>query len=156
MFTAHVRDQGATTTPVHPLDEAATARAVLDADGTLLRWNEGARRLLGHAPEEVECRPVAGLPADRADPPGEPAGGRWNGTVAPRHRDGHSLAVWLVARLTRRWGSRHTPEGKTIRAEPSPLPAVCPAPDVRPAVRGPTRSRRSDRVSSGQVVRHLM
>ncbi|MEU1529051.1 PAS domain-containing protein [Streptomyces fagopyri] len=146
----------ATTTPVHPLDEAATARAVTDADGTLLRWNEGTGRLLGHAPEEAEGRPASGLLADRADPPGEPAGDRWNGTVALRHRDGHSLAVWPAARLTRRWGSRHTPDGETIRAEPSPLPAVRPGPDVRPAVRSPTRSRRSDRVPSGQVVRHLM
>ncbi|MFC5198384.1 SpoIIE family protein phosphatase [Streptomyces kaempferi] len=94
--------------PVHPLDEAATARAVIDADGTLLRWSEGARRLLGHAPEDVEGRPASGLLADRADLPGEPPGSRWNGTVALRHRDGHALPVWLLAHR------RQSPDGGPV------------------------------------------
>ncbi|GAX49572.1 SpoIIE family protein phosphatase [Streptomyces olivochromogenes] len=83
--------------PVHPLDEAATARAVIDGNGTLLRWSEGARRLLGHAPEEVEGRPAADLLATGTPVPAEPTGNRWNGSLDLRHRDGHTVSVWLLA-----------------------------------------------------------
>ncbi|MFD9507250.1 SpoIIE family protein phosphatase [Streptomyces mirabilis] len=83
--------------PVHPLDEAATARAVIDGNGTLLRWSEGARRLLGHAPEEVEGRPAADLLATGTPVPAEPTGIRWNGNLDLRHRDGHTVSVWLLA-----------------------------------------------------------
>ncbi|MEU9287291.1 SpoIIE family protein phosphatase [Streptomyces sp. NPDC048275] len=86
--------------PVHPLDEAATARAVIDENGTLLHWSEGARRLLGHAPEEVEGRPAADLLAAGSPVPAEPPvprGMHWNGTVDLRHRDGHTVSVWLLA-----------------------------------------------------------
>ncbi|MFD9491888.1 SpoIIE family protein phosphatase [Streptomyces sp. NPDC060005] len=84
--------------PVHPLDEAATARAVIDGNGILIRWSEGARRLLGHAPEEVEGRPAADLlaPGGEIEPPG-PAGRRWDGVLALRHRDGQVVDVWLLA-----------------------------------------------------------
>ncbi|MEU9209860.1 SpoIIE family protein phosphatase [Streptomyces sp. NPDC048415] len=84
--------------PVHPLDEAATARAVVDENGTLIRWSEGARRLLGYTPEEVEGRPAADL-LDRAGdpPPSAPPGNRWSGTLPLRHRDGRVLSVWLLA-----------------------------------------------------------
>ncbi|MER5469909.1 SpoIIE family protein phosphatase [Streptomyces sp. NPDC002685] len=83
---------------VHPLDEAATARAVLDENGTLIRWSEGAHRLLGYAPEEVEGRPAAELlaPMDTAAPRGS-IGSRWDGVLALRHRDGRILSVWLLA-----------------------------------------------------------
>ena len=83
--------------PVHPLDEAATARAVIDGNGTLLRWSEGARRLLGHAPEEVEGRPAADLLATDTPVPAEPTGNRWNGNLDLRHRDGQTVSVWLLA-----------------------------------------------------------
>ncbi|MGW1755112.1 SpoIIE family protein phosphatase [Streptomyces mirabilis] len=83
--------------PVHPLDEAATARAVIDGNGTLLRWSEGARRLLGHAPDEVEGRPAADLLATDTPIPAEPTGSRWNGSLDLRHRDGHTVSVWLLA-----------------------------------------------------------
>ncbi|MGW4975999.1 SpoIIE family protein phosphatase [Streptomyces mirabilis] len=83
--------------PVHPLDEAATARAVIDGNGTLLRWSEGARRLLGHAPEEIEGRPAADLLATDNPIPAEPTGNRWNGSLDLRHRDGHTVSVWLLA-----------------------------------------------------------
>ncbi|WP_405915317.1 SpoIIE family protein phosphatase [Streptomyces sp. NBC_00728] len=84
--------------PVHPLDETATARAVIDGNGTLIHWSEGARRLLGHVPEEVEGRPAAELlsPAGSAPPAGS-AGNRWNGVLALRHRDGRVLSVWVLA-----------------------------------------------------------
>ncbi|WP_432169177.1 SpoIIE family protein phosphatase [Streptomyces sp. 1222.5] len=81
---------------VYPFDEAATARAVIDEDGTLLEWNEGARRLLGHPADAVVGRPAADLLADDR-PPALPGGFRWEGTVGLRHRDGHTVPVWLLA-----------------------------------------------------------
>ncbi|MFI6335623.1 SpoIIE family protein phosphatase [Streptomyces sp. NPDC050535] len=84
--------------PVHPLDETTTAWAVIDENGTLVRWNEGARHLLGHAPADVEGRPATDLLAPGATPPADdPGASRWSGTLALRHRDGHTLSVWLLA-----------------------------------------------------------
>ncbi|MEU0052328.1 SpoIIE family protein phosphatase [Streptomyces sp. NPDC006309] len=81
---------------VYPFDDAATARAVIDDDGTLVEWNEGARRLLGHPAEAVVGRPAARLLA--VDGPGTaPPGPRWEGTVGLRHRDGRTVPVWLLA-----------------------------------------------------------
>ncbi|MFJ9817578.1 SpoIIE family protein phosphatase [Streptomyces sp. NPDC101151] len=81
---------------VYPFDDAATARAVIDDDGTLMEWNEGARRLLGHPADDVLGRPAAGLLAGDGAP-AVPAGLRWAGTVGLRHRDGRTLSVWLLA-----------------------------------------------------------
>ncbi|MFJ3230877.1 SpoIIE family protein phosphatase [Streptomyces sp. NPDC086787] len=84
--------------PDFPFDDAATARAVIDADGTVVGWNEGARRLLGHPAAEIVGRPAAGLLAGRGAPPDPvPAGSRWDGTVELRHRDGSTVPVWLLA-----------------------------------------------------------
>ena len=55
--------------PDDPFDDAVTARAVIAADGTLARWSEGARLLLGYPAEEVVGHPVAELLAERAVPP---------------------------------------------------------------------------------------
>ncbi|MEV7690750.1 SpoIIE family protein phosphatase [Streptomyces bungoensis] len=84
---------------VYPFDDAATARAVIDDDGTVLEWNEGARRLLGHPPEAVLGRPAARLLAENAAGrvPDLPTGARWAGTAALRHRDGRTVRVWLLA-----------------------------------------------------------
>ncbi|MFE6593823.1 SpoIIE family protein phosphatase [Streptomyces sp. BB1-1-1] len=84
--------------PVNPFDDAATARAVVDDSGTLLEWNEGAGLLLGHPAAEVVGRPAAGLLADGGDgtPPG-PGDEHWHGTLALRHRDGHTVSVWVLA-----------------------------------------------------------
>ncbi|MEU8859575.1 SpoIIE family protein phosphatase [Streptomyces umbrinus] len=95
-------DEASDDSPGYPFDETATARAVIDRDGILVEWNEGARRLLGHAPAEVVGRPAANLLA--ADdgallPPS--ADRRWNDTVALRHRDGRTLDVWLLAHRRR-------------------------------------------------------
>lgn len=111
--------------PVHPLDEAATARAVIDENGTLVLWNEGARRLLGYAPEEVEGRPAAAL-LDSADgtTPSEPDGDRWSGTLPLRHRDGHTLPVWLLAHRREskgEWLLVAPLEGADLRATDDPL-----------------------------------
>ncbi|GGN63121.1 hypothetical protein GCM10011579_031060 [Streptomyces albiflavescens] len=112
--------------PVHPLDEAATARAVIDENGTLVLWNEGARRLLGYAPEEVEGRPAADLldPGSGDAEPSRPTGSRWSGTLPLRHRDGHTLPVWLLAhrRETKGEWLLVTPlEGAALRAYDDPL-----------------------------------
>ncbi|MDN0197753.1 SpoIIE family protein phosphatase [Streptomyces sp. S.PNR 29] len=84
--------------PVNPYDDAVTARAVIDDTGTLLEWNDGARRLLGHAPEDVVGRPAAELLADggKVTPPG-PGEERWSGTLTLRHRAGHTVPVWVLA-----------------------------------------------------------
>ncbi|MGJ5756249.1 PAS domain S-box-containing protein [Streptomyces puniciscabiei] len=79
---------------VYPFDDAATARAVIDDDGTLVEWNEGARRLLGHPADAVVGRPAARLLAE--DIPDVPRGHRWEGTVGLRHRDGRTVPVWLL------------------------------------------------------------
>ncbi|MGW1590893.1 SpoIIE family protein phosphatase [Streptomyces sp. NPDC002386] len=81
---------------VYPFDDAATARAVIDDDGTLVEWNEGARRLLGHPPESVVGHPAARLLAGESLPEAPP-GTRWHGTLELRHRDGRTVPVWLLA-----------------------------------------------------------
>ncbi|MER6984272.1 PAS domain-containing protein, partial [Streptomyces carpinensis] len=82
--------------PAYPFDEAATARAVVDAHGVLVEWNEGARRLLGWAPEEVLSKPAANLLVDGAQV-ALPEEHRSNGTLTLRHRDGHAVTVWVLA-----------------------------------------------------------
>ncbi|MGW1952708.1 SpoIIE family protein phosphatase [Streptomyces sp. NPDC001920] len=84
--------------PDYPFDEAATARAVIDADGTLVEWNAGAERLLGHRAAEVLGRPADDLLADE-DKGRRPApeGDRWDGVLTLRRRDGGTLPVWLLA-----------------------------------------------------------
>lgn len=82
--------------PDDPFDDATTARAVIAADGTLARWSEGARLLLGYPAEEVVGHPVAELLAERAVPPRPPAA-RWSGTVVLRRRDGGTATVWVLA-----------------------------------------------------------
>ncbi|MFJ8543951.1 SpoIIE family protein phosphatase [Streptomyces sp. NPDC093586] len=85
--------------PVNPHDDAAAARAVVDDFGTLREWSEGARLLLGHPAADVVGRPAAELLADgAAGPAPDPGAGRWNGTLALRHRDGHTVSVWVLAR----------------------------------------------------------
>ncbi|MFF8726734.1 SpoIIE family protein phosphatase [Streptomyces sp. NPDC015171] len=81
---------------VYPFDDAATARAVVGDDGTLVEWNEGARRLLGHPAEAVLGRPAAELLAGPG-PGARPPGRRWDGTLGLRHRDGRTVRVWLLA-----------------------------------------------------------
>ncbi|WP_030937691.1 SpoIIE family protein phosphatase [Streptomyces sp. NRRL S-646] len=81
--------------PEYLFDDAATARAVIDESGTLLEWNAGAERLLGWPVAEVVGRPGRNLLVDKDVL--APAGSRWDGTVALRHRDGHEVSVWLLA-----------------------------------------------------------
>ncbi|MEV0225671.1 SpoIIE family protein phosphatase [Streptomyces sp. NPDC050704] len=88
--------------PGYPFDETATARAVIDGDGVLVEWSEGARRLLGHASADVVGRPAADLLAPDAEfvRPSS-ADNRWSGGLALLHRDGRTLDVWLLAHRRR-------------------------------------------------------
>ncbi len=84
--------------PEYPFDDAATARAVIADDGTLVQWNAGAERLLGHPAAEVVGRPAAHLlAADGQRRPVVPDGNRWDGILTLRHRDGGTVTVWLLA-----------------------------------------------------------
>lgn len=93
-------DDRAAWRPDDPIDESATAGACVDANGIVTRWSEGARRLLGYRSTEVVGRPAASLLA--GEPPAETLRSlktlpRWNGTATLLHRDGHHLAVNLLA-----------------------------------------------------------
>ncbi|MEW2130892.1 SpoIIE family protein phosphatase [Streptomyces sp. NPDC005435] len=114
----------------YPFDEAATARAVIADDGTLLEWNEGARRLLGHPADAVLGRPAALLLAsdDDGGTAPLPSGGHWDGTLDLRHRDGRTVPVRLLARHRRGDGDRGgdwlvlaPPAGTTPPAAGDPL-----------------------------------
>ncbi|MCX4238106.1 SpoIIE family protein phosphatase [Streptomyces ortus] len=88
--------------PAYPFDETCTARAVIDGAGIVVEWNEGARRLLGHAPADVVGRPAAKLLApDAGEPRPSAADNRWTGTLALRHDDGGTLRVRLLAHRRR-------------------------------------------------------
>src|SRR5690242_18461014 len=93
-------------TLVYPFDDAATARAVVGEDGTLVAWNAGAQRLLGWSPAEVVGRPAANLLVSGGeDTPDGPVAGRWDGTLTLCHRDGTAVSVWLLAH------HRHSSDG---------------------------------------------
>ncbi|MER5833970.1 SpoIIE family protein phosphatase [Streptomyces sp. NPDC002130] len=105
--SASVPGEGSGAPPEGLLDEALTAKAVVDERGVVTGWSEGARRLLGYGAPEVVGRPGATLLA------GEPPPGllstmltlpRWSGTAALLHREGHPLTVNLLAHLRRNDG----------------------------------------------------
>ncbi|WP_328483725.1 PAS domain-containing protein [Streptomyces sp. NBC_00377] len=73
------------------LDDGGAAWAVVDQQGIVTRWSEGARQLLGHPPDEVVGKPAARLLDE--DLPSEmlreiKALRRWSGRVWLRHRNG--------------------------------------------------------------------
>ncbi|MET8945102.1 SpoIIE family protein phosphatase [Streptomyces sp. NPDC004542] len=71
---------------------------VVQADGAVMVWSAGARRLLGYEPGEIVGRPAAGL-LDAALPEAARRqvadGRRCAGEVALRHRDGWRVVVRL-------------------------------------------------------------
>jgi PAS domain S-box-containing protein len=117
--------------PEYPQDDAATARAVVDEGGTLREWNEGARRLLGYAADEVVGRSAAALLADPASPVLPPAPSyRVDGPLELRHRDGHTVSVWVLA--------HHRPAAADDPAHwlvVTPLEDTAPLPDDDPLAR---------------------
>ncbi|MFG2606280.1 SpoIIE family protein phosphatase [Streptomyces sp. NPDC048514] len=74
--------------------EHVAAVAVIDAQGRVTGWSEGARLLTGHPAGEVVGRPAAGLLAEDV-PPGILAAR--TGTVALRRRDGRRVDLALTA-----------------------------------------------------------
>ncbi|MFI8360403.1 SpoIIE family protein phosphatase [Streptomyces sp. NPDC085612] len=79
---------------------AYTASAVVDEEGVVTEWSEGAARLLGYAPDEVVGRSAGHLlsaPVGDAERYLPPEQDRWSGTLALRHRDGHRLERGVLA-----------------------------------------------------------
>ncbi|MEU4053157.1 SpoIIE family protein phosphatase [Streptomyces olivaceus] len=118
--------------PVNPFDDAATARVVVDDSGTLREWNEGARLLLGHLAGEVVGRPAADLLDGRHDGPPTTENGRWHGTLALRHRDGHTVSVWVLAH--HRAAADGAPGSWLAVAPPAPAAAPQDDPLIRAAL----------------------
>ncbi|MFF3160665.1 SpoIIE family protein phosphatase [Streptomyces sp. NPDC003273] len=99
--------------------ERAAAAAVIDAQGRVTGWSQGARLLTGRAADEVVGRPVAELLA------GEPPGGvlaAGSGTVTLRHREGHPVEVAVT--VCRILGADGAPAGHVITAGRSPQSPV--------------------------------
>ncbi|MFJ7342653.1 SpoIIE family protein phosphatase [Streptomyces sp. NPDC101110] len=107
--SASVPGEGSGAPPDDLVDEAATARAVVDERGVVTQWSEGARRLLGYPASEVIGRPGAALLADEV-PPAVLSSlltlPRWSGAVTLLHREGHPLTVNLLAHLRQHDGAR--------------------------------------------------
>ncbi|MFI1484097.1 SpoIIE family protein phosphatase [Streptomyces sp. NPDC020747] len=81
-------------------DDSLTAHAVVDEDGMVTEWSEGARRLLGYSSAEVVGRPAADLIDEEisAEALGRlPALPRWSGTARLRHQDGHRVEARMLA-----------------------------------------------------------
>ncbi|MFJ5262229.1 SpoIIE family protein phosphatase [Streptomyces sp. NPDC088387] len=79
--------------PDYPFDEASTARAVIDARGDVVEWNEGARRVLGWTTAEMVGRPATDFLVGERPRLRSP---RWDGTLTLRHRDGRTVRVWML------------------------------------------------------------
>ncbi|MFC4610405.1 SpoIIE family protein phosphatase [Streptomyces maoxianensis] len=98
-----------TNTDHRPLAEPVSLRempdaaiAMIDAKGTVVGWTQAAQELVGYSPRELVGRSIAHLlpssdDALRASAYAEEfrAQGDWSGTVAVRHRDGHTLTMAL-------------------------------------------------------------
>jgi PAS domain S-box-containing protein len=107
--SAPVPGEGSGASSRNVVDEAGTARAVVDERGIVTEWSEGAHRLLGHRASEVVGRAGAALLADDLPPDvlsSLPTLPRWSGRVELLHREGHSLTVNLLAHLRQHDGGR--------------------------------------------------
>ncbi|WP_306955163.1 SpoIIE family protein phosphatase [Streptomyces sp. B4I13] len=74
--------------------EQVVAAAVIDADGIVTAWSEGARLLTGHPAEEAVGRTAVDLLAEELP---RRADGEWTGPVVVRHRDGHPVTLAVTA-----------------------------------------------------------
>ncbi|MGW5480286.1 SpoIIE family protein phosphatase [Streptomyces sp. NPDC004008] len=94
--------------PVSPREIPDAAIAMLDAQGTVVGWTHAAEQLVGYSAGEVVGRSAAHV----LPPPGDAgrtsafaeqcrAQGGWSGTVAVRHREGHTLKMTLRISLLR-------------------------------------------------------
>ncbi|MBL1083958.1 SpoIIE family protein phosphatase [Streptomyces actinomycinicus] len=94
--------------PVSPPETPDAAIAMLDAEGIVVGWTQAAQQLVGYPAGEV-----VGRYATHVLPPPEEATSAstfaeehraqagWSGTVAIRHRDGHTLRMTLRVSLLR-------------------------------------------------------
>ncbi|MER5431837.1 SpoIIE family protein phosphatase [Streptomyces sp. NPDC002588] len=116
------------------IDEALTARAVVDEHGIVTEWSEGARRLLGYTPQEIVGLSAACLLDEEASAEALhriPTLPRWKGRVGLRHRDGHRVEARLLAH--HQSGRASGPHWFIVSA----LTGTAPAPeDGRLAARG--------------------
>jgi PAS domain S-box-containing protein len=87
--------------------QASTEYSIIgkSLDGTILLWNEGARRLYGYEPEEVVGKAnsdILHVPEDvQAGKPGEILGaalasGKWEGTIQRRRKNGERFTARVV------------------------------------------------------------
>ncbi|MFD3581915.1 SpoIIE family protein phosphatase [Streptomyces sp. NPDC058683] len=84
--------------PADPAVVPDDLAVVVDADGAVLVWSAGARRLLGYEPAEIVGRPARTLLAAELPPSARRhiAGAyRWSTEVALRHRNGDRIVVRL-------------------------------------------------------------
>lgn len=100
--TTGVRADDATHAAPGVFRTAGAAIALLDAEGTVIGWTQGAQRLVGYPATEVVGRSVADLlPANEDSATASAlarqceAGGHWSGFTELRHRDGRGLEVRL-------------------------------------------------------------
>ncbi|MFK0113030.1 SpoIIE family protein phosphatase [Streptomyces sp. NPDC091217] len=80
--------------------DALAARVVIDEQGAVIEWNQGAERLLGYSSAQILGRQAAELLAEEPTAAGLPslaALPRWHGTLALRHREGHCLTQRVIA-----------------------------------------------------------
>ncbi|MFF4963286.1 SpoIIE family protein phosphatase [Streptomyces sp. NPDC001222] len=92
--------------PASPREIPDAAIAMTDDEGTVTGWTQAAEQLVGYSAREVVGRSAAHvLPppehAERASVFAEQcrAQGGWSGTVAIRHREGHTLTMTLRVSL---------------------------------------------------------
>ncbi|MFJ4280506.1 SpoIIE family protein phosphatase [Streptomyces massasporeus] len=127
--SASVPGEGSGVPPEGLVDEALTAKALVDGQGIVTGWSEGARRLLGYPASEVIGRPGSALLADRVPPEAMSSLltlPRWSGRATLLHREGHALTVNLLAHL-RRDGDGHA---EWLLLAAAGLPGVSPDDDA--------------------------
>ncbi|MFG2265532.1 SpoIIE family protein phosphatase [Streptomyces sp. NPDC048720] len=94
--------------------ERVAAAVVIDAQGRVTGWSQGARLLTGRAADEVVGRAAVELLA------GEPPGGvlaAGSGVLALRHREGHTVEV--AVSVCPVLGAGGAPAGHVITADPA-------------------------------------
>ncbi|MFF7128260.1 SpoIIE family protein phosphatase [Streptomyces sp. NPDC008240] len=97
--------------------ERVAAAAIIDAQGRVAGWSEGARLLTGRTAQEVVGRPATDLLAEDV-PCGALAA--HTGTLALRHRDGHRVELALTGCPV--VGPDGAPTGYVVTVDP-PVPA---------------------------------
>lgn len=100
MYRPHrlLRDDGYDPLEGDPLEEAATARVVIDGNGVVSGWNEGACWLLDFPAAEIVGRRTEMLLVVEPAVLPDPGTTRLDGTVELRHRSGSTVVVWVLAR----------------------------------------------------------